>query len=155
MQSLLAIDPGKHRHACALFLDGVFTNAWFQVRSLIVMTAHAERVVAELPQVYQRGKSKGNPNDLIDLALALGRFTGGVTCEYVLPAQWKGQIPKTIHHQRMRAALWPTELIALDESTSGELKTQIHNLYDSVCLGLTVLGRLTPGPIRGRIVSRE
>ena len=62
-------------------------------------------LVIELPQIYQRGKQEGDPNDLIKLAVLVGAITTRVDALKILlplPAEWKKQVPKKIHHQRIR-----------------------------------------------------
>jgi hypothetical protein len=61
--------------------------------------------VIEKPQVYQGALQKGDPNDLIDLAILVGAVYGQLLADHVLlptPAQWKGQAPKPVHHERIR-----------------------------------------------------
>jgi hypothetical protein len=63
-------------------------------------------LIIELPQVYQRHKQKGDPNDLINLTVLVGaicnemRNTENKTL--VLPHEWKKQVSKTTHHKRIR-----------------------------------------------------
>jgi hypothetical protein len=62
-------------------------------------------VVIEKPQIYQGHLQKGDPNDLIDLAVLVGAIIGHVSATKILlplPAEWKGQVPKDIHHRRIR-----------------------------------------------------
>jgi len=62
-------------------------------------------LVIELPQVYQGGKAKGDPNDLIKLAALVGALSytiKSVRTILVSPGQWKGQLPKDVHHKRIK-----------------------------------------------------
>ena len=65
-------------------------------------------VIIEKPQVYQGHLQKGDPNDLIDLAILVGQLMSSLSFVWLstillpTPAQWKGQIPKDIHHRRIR-----------------------------------------------------
>lgn len=58
---------------------------------------------------------------------------------YVLPRQWKGQVPKDVHQEEfIRKALGPEELLLLTDWNKGELK----QILDAVGIGLYQLGRL-------------
>lgn len=62
-------------------------------------------VVIEKPQVYKGHLSKGDPNDLIDLAILVGALVhlfGPAKILLPKPVQWKGQVPKRIHHARIK-----------------------------------------------------
>jgi hypothetical protein len=63
-------------------------------------------LVIEVPQVYQGAKQKGDPNDLVKLSLLAGNLEALVSTYNVievLPCTWKGQVPKPLHHERLRA----------------------------------------------------
>jgi len=63
-------------------------------------------LVIEIPQIYQGGKQKGDPNDLIKLSILAGNIEALVSTYNVLevlPCSWKGQVPKEIHHKRLLA----------------------------------------------------
>jgi len=108
-------------------------------------------VVIELPQVrkreHQRAAKKGtDPNDLIQLAAVVAAISdrfrdsasvgGGVRA--FLPEEWKGTIPKKIHHERALARLDAAELAAIPQLASSKL----HNVLDAVALGLVDSKRL-------------
>jgi hypothetical protein len=101
----------------------------------------SERVaVIERPQVYRASKSKGDPNDLITLAIRVGRYyerleKAGVRVHLVLPTTWKGQVPKTIHHERIAGSMPATEveIVRRVEKKIGKLKCE--NVWDAIGLG--------------------
>jgi hypothetical protein len=104
-------------------------------------------LVIELPQVYkashQRGRKVGtDPQDLIELAAVVGGITAlcGVPARAYLPAEWKGQVPKEIMHDRARARLSPSELAAVE--TNLPRGSLAHNVWDAVSLFLRHVGRL-------------
>lgn len=93
--------------------------------------------VIELPQVYRAARSKGDPNDLIRLAVLVGRLqqlaeVSGSEVTLVQPAAWKGQVPKDVHHKRLMGRLCFEE----QEKLEGIHKTYRHNALDAVGLGL-------------------
>ena len=140
---MLCVDPGKHHCGVARFEDarGRLVEAWLRP-SWDLPTPRAsvyERAVVEVPQVYRHGR--GDPGDLIAITFAAGRAVA--LYDHVTmwtPAQWKGQTPKAIHHERMRAALTPSER-SIVEAIDCAAKDR-HNVFDAVCLGLHELGRI-------------
>ena len=61
-------------------------------------------LVIEIPQVYQGSKQKGDPNDLINLAILVGGIISVITTynvALVKPSTWKAQVSKKIHHKRI------------------------------------------------------
>jgi hypothetical protein len=103
--------------------------------------------VIELPQIYRGALMKGDPNDLVKVAVQVGRFAERLeeTCrkdvELVKPATWKGQIPKDVHHRRARARLLAEEVRVLERVLLGVPAAKQHNVLDAVALGLYAVGR--------------
>jgi hypothetical protein len=168
---LLAVDPGLRGCGVALFNDGQLQHAEYVIGSAAGVRAGAWQpmaeavrlwatyrtledttLVVELPQVYVRARSKGDPNDLIDLAAVVGALVAyfPVGATVYLPAEWKGQVPKEIIHARAASALsaWETRQI-----TYPKRKGLAHNVLDAVALGLCHLGR-TPGMRAGYTAAR-
>ncbi len=108
----LAIDPGVKTGWALVDAAGVLHSCGTNddaVPSLAIRAAMIER-----PQVYQASKSKGDPNDLITLAIRVGRYqerliAAGIPCGLVLPVTWKGQVPKDVQHPRVEAKLSQAE----------------------------------------------
>lgn len=96
--------------------------------------------VLEIPQVYVRNRSKGDPNDLIMLAGLVGAFAYRFAEGHVLykPAEWKGQVKKEITEMRARKRLSPEELARVQLPSA---KSLAHNVWDGVALGLFHFGR--------------
>lgn len=122
---LIGLDPGMNSPGIAVFSDGVLLRAdrvqipaafankqpgqrWSDVAHLISAFAGkylggpqpGVSLVFECPQWYQRGKSKGDPNDLVGVAGVAAAFVGIMSCRYPVdvrsptPAEWIGQLPK-------------------------------------------------------------
>lgn len=124
-----AIDPG----ACtgwAVFVDRVLYACGAE-RDASAVPVGGDLVVIERPQIYRASKSKGDPNDLITLALLAGRYqeralVAGARVELVLPAAWKGSVPKAVHNKRVLASLTPQERALVPDD---------HNAIDAAGLG--------------------
>jgi hypothetical protein len=133
----LAIDPGIDTGWAIIDTTGTLVACGlgqdFPTRSCRV-------ALIEKPQVYRAVSSKGNPNDLITLAILVGRYAerltlAGVCVDLVTPASWKGQIPKDVHHARVVSGLSAAEVAILDRGAiRPRAKTRDHNVLDAVAL---------------------
>lgn len=163
----LAIDPGADT-GWALFDSGparvLLACGLGDPRHCPRHAASALRgVLIEHPFVYPRGQTK-NPNDIVKLAINAGEWGGRykqwTDVTYVLPFQWKGAVPKGVHHQRILAKLsedereivrnarasWSVgsgvgERISRLHETRPVPKGKLHNVLDAVGLGLYQVGR--------------
>ena len=147
---LVAVDPGVHACGVAVFRDTKLERAAYvesgggplqlrdAVKHWLALTEPA-RLVVEKPQVYQARLQKGDPNDLIDLAVVVGTMlTILPDSETVLPARWKGQVPKEIMNVRVMSKLAPAE-----EARVSWPKARLrHNVIDAIGIGLWAVGRL-------------
>ena len=164
---LLAVDPGMRFPAAAVFLNGRLTDAsrvkvpgalaklpvgerCRQVVTLVCAWASARmregypsHVVVEHPQVYSRRRSKGDPNDLLPLAM----INGGVAMYFrapvisPTPSEWIGGIPKAAMGDPWaspRGRLLQSRLSELERATI----VSTHDALDAVGIGLWALGRL-------------
>jgi hypothetical protein len=100
-------------------------------------------IAIEKPQVYTQSKLKGDPNDLITLALMAGATCAVLgkktqVAEY-LPRQWKGQVPKEIMANRIAGKLSQTEHGVIEMPRA---KSYRHNVWDAVGIGLHHLKRI-------------
>jgi hypothetical protein len=108
---ILAIDPGTRATGLATItgqtLD-VFVLPWERAAAWILSGPRDGAAIVEVPEAR-----RGSPvpvNDLVQLAGVAGGLIGacmamGMTVRRVTPAQWKGAIPKAVHHRRVRAQL--------------------------------------------------
>lgn len=155
----VSLDPGKHAVGYAIFIDrelkacGLAKQAgdvkyhWMAEEYTDEPTvcrnrSWPERIVMEIPQIYDRRRWKGNPNDLLPI-IAHGALIAGtlhpIYFETVTPEDWKGQVPKEIQNERDRRALTPTELDVLTSAPVAASK--LHNVIDAVGVGLWALKR--------------
>lgn len=102
-------------------------------------------VVIEKPQVYRQHLLKGDPNDLISLAIVVGAIANdfkrewpSVYVEMLLPREWKGQTPKKVSVERTQCALTPRETRKVELPKAKSLH---HNVWDAVGIGLHWTGR--------------
>ena len=180
--TVVAIDPGyaKSGDGCAVAeFEGARLARVLFARPLRYRPAirHYVTVVVEEPQQDARSRSVP-PAVLIQLswqgAMLAGLYAGASStiCEVesVTPIQWKGSIPKPVHHGQLWDILTPPEREILGgdatEKAIDAAKRKgaldrwakpgaayyprsflTHNLLDAVALGATYLGRL-PWPSR-------
>lgn len=160
--NLLSIDPGvtccgwAYWHDKSLIYCGLSRTKEKSIEERI--RAHdlyhwldsIDSIVIEKPEVYQQRFWKGDPRDLVELAMVVGgiiaSFPYSVTVRTVFPKEWKGSIPKEISEKRTLAKLSETEKQVLEKpEVFGEPSTAppslLHNLMDAVGLGIWMLGR--------------
>lgn len=159
---LLACDPGVHAVGwCAIASTGILSYGWAQEQDVpaapdvIVALCHAvhmhrpTEVLIELPQVYSRQR-KGDPNDLIDVAVIVGRIlerfhANRVPTTLVRPHGWKGSTPKKISHARAFRQMTQAEKNGLPAHMLAALQTDRtrweHNVWDAIAMALWKSGR--------------
>lgn len=141
MTLLMTVDPGKH--ACAFsvwnglfFLEAPFIEGPRQRFASYVQRWNPDVLVVEVPLHYPMGGKNTDPNDLVQVALSAGACIGtaqGVVVT-VFPSQWKGQLPKEVHHRRVRSDRRYTERMA--EEVAKVLSGLQHNVLDAIAMGL-------------------
>lgn len=145
------IDPGVNEIGVAIW-EGPWLVQAFLVRrlrdehfySMIIklrqlMPTYITRLAIEKPRVYAPSRSKGDPNDLIDLAFVAGATIYAAQPKEVIeiyPATWKGQVPKPVMVERVKSALTPKELPLVELPRAKSLQ---HNVWDAVGIGLYLL----------------
>lgn len=155
---LLAIDPGQDT-GWATFLDGQLSSCGLGPPPVLRATC----VVIEKPQVYRGRASKGDPNDLISLAILVGQYTEryasrGVPVDHVIPHTWKGSLPPGVCLSRIVEALTWSERAVLDTVISPLARKPLgpdtleegkrHNVIDAVGIGLWSMKRSRAGVFR-------
>lgn len=148
MSTLLAIDPGVHKSGVAFFRGRELEWAKYFDSTAVgtLRSFSASRVVIEFPRIYRAAKQKGDQNDLLMLALTVGRFEawlGGwpTTVDLIYPRDWKGTLDPDAMIERIQERLEPYETDHVYLPTAASLH---HNVWDAVGIGLHALGRLTP-----------
>lgn len=112
--------------------------------------------VIEYPQHYTaKRKTAEGVQTVIDVAEHLsarvrGTTLAGETAAMVRPSQWKGQLPKHIHHDRINQAITKKEVNRIDWPAPH----LVHNVWDAVGIGLFYTkrhrrGGITPTQAKG------
>lgn len=114
------------------------TAVWRMVNAVNFDDAFASaKLVAEIPQVYRGSRLKGDPNDLISLALVVGGISGNAL-KYYRPREWKGQVPKNVMISRIKSKLTREEL----KNVRLPNKSLQHNVWDAIGIGLKYFARI-------------
>lgn len=157
MKTLLALDPGV-TSGLACFYDTRLVDVRLLQTAyalpLVILNfplfdegrAVINKIVVELPQIYPVGKWKGDPNDLIEVAFAGGRWTQYLINQFFIadvqtikPSTWKGQRPKKIDNEYTLSLLTVDERALVDALKAPPSK--IHNAIDAIGIGLWAVGR--------------
>ena len=162
MTTIVSIDPGLRNLGIAVHVDGVLyraalirnpekkardgaawcamaneTHAWlykYPSSSPLYGLDPPSVLIAEIPQIYRFGKSKGDPDDLIQLAGVVGAVASVVGAkEFVAyrPREWKGTVSGDVFTARAEAALTEKERACI-EPCPASLR---HNLIDALKIG--------------------
>jgi hypothetical protein len=143
--ALLAIDPGKATGVAAFFVDVLYRATVCTEEQCLMFIENAAPVrqgkpagdcIIEIPQVYPGQQQRGDQNDLIRLAVMVGRYADRATaCGFRVtlfkPREWKGQLPKDVCWRRVRETLTLLELDNLEKLP----KSKAHNMHDAIGLG--------------------
>ena len=162
--NVLSVDPGLVATGWAVFEDATLIGAGIitpekgregparsasiaqQLHWTSTVNVHRpDYLVIEIPQIYRQSRSKGDPDDLLRLAILVGEieavFTGVPKVE-VRPRAWKGTLPKKkmpeyLVHKRNALALGPNGRYAA--SLRNVPRSLAHNLADAVGIGIWFL----------------
>lgn len=140
---LLSIDPGIDTGWAVWAATGSLVTCGLGPPSNNTLHGIREAVI-EKPQVYVRGK--GDPNDLITLAILVGQYKerlekAHVPVTLVIPHTWKGNVPKSIHNDRVLGKLTVLERALYTQSVLSLAVSKRHNVIDAIGLGLWLLKR--------------
>lgn len=134
---LSAVDPGVQGSALAHFESSLLVSV-----ATGVLPSKSTRLVIEKPTIYP-GDRRTDPNDLIDLAVVVGRWLQlaeqSIT---VLPRVWKGTTPKPISHRRIWRTLDAHERDAVARCV-GMSTHAIDRKIEAACLRLASTGKVT------------
>ena len=144
--NLLSIDPGKKNIAFAYFQEPSYElidcgyiefENLYELREEFRMYSNYV-IVCEVPQVYKLGLSKGDPEDLIAVAVTAGACLSlSKVSMAVKPHMWKSNIDKKVHNARTLQDLSGEALRMLTKVK----RSKQHNVLDALALGQWFLKR--------------
>lgn len=156
---LCTIDPDTKKSGVAIYNERreLCWLDWVQPFKRDVVWS-TDTLVCEKPKIYP-GVPGVDANDLVDLGEVVGWFRSAVMhVEYrsYYPADWKGQVPKPVHHDRIWRVLTPVEQslfpigtgakiqrwLTLTPKQEKNLKDPLLELLDAAALGLFELKRV-------------
>lgn len=100
--------------------------------------------VSETPRVYDKKKSKVNPEHLFSLSTchaAVATMLHPTSTRLVVPSEWKHQIPDNILWDRIRSRLAPDEL-TIAQAMEARSGAHFHHALEAIGVGLWALWRL-------------
>ena len=125
---VIGIDPGEvSGFACLYHGKLAYSGTTTRAQGFRTSIDHVspDVLIVERPRVYPQGK--GDPNDLITLALTAGRYLERwASAPRILtpfPHDWKGSVPKPIHNKRILSRV-------------GLVEGADHNMIDAIGLAL-------------------
>lgn len=155
MAGMIAIDPGKNTGIAAFNTGGDLIYCclvkyqkefgyFSYIRQILWAMEYFTplQVAIERPQIYPQRQQKGDPNDLIDVAILAGICIGAAqdcSIDLVKPHAWKGSRPKTVDVNYTKSLLSPVEKRILEKCDC--IKSELHNVIDAIGIGLWKLGR--------------
>lgn len=100
-------------------------------------------IVCEYPRFYGSTHQKGDPNDLIDVAVVGAAVSTKLDSlcshiESVFPSDWKGNVKKSIMLERIWSKLSEEEKAVVQKTN----KSDREDVLDAIGIGLHKLGRL-------------
>ncbi len=143
---LLCIDPGWNISGWAVFVGSCLVGCGCNNNAKIQRMAYDELVI-ERPQQYvgRRGLNLNPLRSAVDHFVTVAGFR---KVTQLSPPSWKGQVPKQIHHVRIRRALVPRELEVVHTGCRGLRTKHRGDVWDAIGLGLFHTGRLGRGGAR-------
>ena len=133
---VLSVDPGAHAGQ-AFWRDGLLRAV-----SDDLDADRCDVIVCEMPFIYPQRKTRADPNDMIVLAVRVGRLLERYSEADAVtpwPVQWNGGAKKAWTEIRVWEALDPRERDVLRMATSLVAKGYQNNLIDAVGIGLWYL----------------
>lgn len=166
MSELLCVDPGSRQLGWAALdqsrvVDCGIIRAPYLEAMLDYLTSEgselppqADTLVVERPYIYRGPQQKGDPNDILVVALVVGAVIGSTEYDKLKlpsPKDWKGTVDKVVMGKRILSLLSPIEkqllLLRVPEVRAFEerpsAKSVALNTIDAIGLGLKHTGRLT------------
>jgi hypothetical protein len=150
---MIAIDLGKRKLGIALFdIDGCLLAADTvrcasgdprdmieAVLDWLAGKGASLPWVIEQPVKYRFARAKHDSIDELLELLRVLQLVASPPWVFYTPLDWKGNVPKAVHHARVRRALTPAEKAIFDDLG--------HDACDAIALGLFHAGRTGRGGV--------
>jgi hypothetical protein len=151
MNDLVAIDPAALRFAYAVFEGGVLVAAGYaeHPHQIPLRSGVRYRWILESPRRYTGFGVAHKDLDRLDAKLAQIRALirgRGEDVTSRAPSDWKGNVPKQVHHARLWAQYSAQEqqILLAPPGAPGYM----HDMHDAAALGCTALRRVRRGGLR-------
>ena len=142
--ALDSLEVGERCRQIALLVRDWVLGHTYELHTTTGAPAQVANVVAECPQVYRVAKSKGDPNNLIPLAVLDGYVAGlfpTATVTMPKPAEWIGGLKKSTTGDPWKSPRGRLIWRLLRESERPRVQAS-HDSIDACGIGLWCLGRL-------------
>jgi len=149
---LVTIDPGKtigwatfydDRFIGADVIDAERLHTASHMLHNLVKAAHPDLAIIEKPQVYPQRNWKGDPNDLINVAIIAGAAAAilmqTADIAFVKPHEWKGNRPKKIDNEYTLGKMTTAERELLERCNIP--KGKLEHVLDAIGIALWQIGR--------------
>jgi hypothetical protein len=114
--------------ACGVRVDGPGPAVEYDISHLII----------ECPRIYTARLMKGDPNNIVTLAVQVGRYIeryGSRGFTSVFPGEWKQQQSKGAHHPKIFKALSPVAQEIVRKAGKGMGEKALGDMFDAIGLG--------------------
>ena len=145
--SYLSIDPGLSSGWAFFRAAGeIVTCGAGDPRLVPGLAAQVKSCIIEKPVIYRAALMKGDPNCILTLAIQVGRYveyfeSRGARVALTTPGTWKGQVPKHIHHERVRAGFSDHERMVVEGVLKYTPAAKQRDVLDAVALGLAAFSK--------------
>jgi hypothetical protein len=145
---ILAVDPGADLGWATFGADTRELERAGLGRSGMPPPAAVSALAIERPRIYPQRGQKGDPNDLITLAIIVGRveerYERAAHVE-ITPHTWKHTLSKEHCARQILRTLTAPERATLRACLEHVVEGKQHNVIDAVGIGLFYLTRFYPG----------
>ncbi len=133
----LSIDPGLSTGHAWWYPDGSLASCGVSPDGP-PQTVDIRHLAIEVPKIYTARLMKGDPNNIVTLAVRVGRYIeryGQQGYTGYFPNEWKGTQTKDQHHPKIFMALSPKEKDIVRVAGEGLTKKSLADLLDAIGIG--------------------
>lgn len=155
MSLVRSIDPGSRDLGWALWRFGELTRCGLARTQRTALEGRCLEFSAQLPDAHRTVVEvmewrpedvRSRPNDLLDVQ-AVGCYLAGETdkASFLRARDWKGSIPKNVHHARIWDCLLPAEMEIATVALATAPKKNRKEILDAIGIGLAFARRINRG----------